>query len=94
MKATHIALVALAGLGLANAQLAHADTMPGAALPSVVRAHPAKVSRLVNKHEQAGVASDGGISAVGFVLGAAVLGGLIVGIVEATKSSNPVSTGA
>jgi hypothetical protein len=96
MNAVKLALVALAGLGLATADIALADTMPVAALPTLAHAHPVKLTRLGEKREAQGLPSNdvGGFGATGIILGSAALAALIWGIIEATKNNNnQVSTG-
>ncbi len=91
MKAANIALAALAGFGLATSQVAFADTLPGAALPTVSHAHPARLVRLTEKRPVQGADSNlaGGIPVAGLIFGAVALGALVYGIVEVSKSSSP-----
>jgi len=86
MKAVNFALVALAGLGLATSQVAFADTMPGAAVPSAAaRAHPVKLVRLTEKRH--GADSDA-VGALPMVVGLAAIGAVGVGIYEVAKKSS------
>jgi hypothetical protein len=98
MKAVNLALVALAGFGMAASQVAYADTLPGAALPSVQTYHPAKLTRLTSTRSVAGQATSadaGGLPAGAIILGGVALAGVVVAIVEVTKkNNNPVSTGS
>jgi len=98
MKVVNLALVALAGFGLVGAELAYADTLPGAALPTVQAAHPAKLTRLTVARAQQGQATSadaGGVPVGAIIIGGVALAGLVVAIVEVSKNNNvAVSTGA
>ena len=89
MNTLKLAMLAAAGLGLVS-QTAFADTLPGQAVPSSLRAHKATMVRFADKrHGEASNAVEAGT----VIIGLAGAGALVVGIVEATKSNNSGSTG-
>jgi hypothetical protein len=92
MKTLNIALVALAGLGLVTSQLAYADTLPGAALPTVKHIHQAKLARYADKRH--GEVSNDAAPAGAIIIGIGALGALGLGIYEVTKTNSYVSAGA
>jgi len=96
MKTLKLTMLAAAALGLVS-QTAFADTLPGQAVPSLHRLHPAKIVRYSEKRHGTDSADGAGAGAGGGGGGLGTGGGLVIGtvvgglagaaIVNSTKNS-------